>query len=310
MSTLSVISPLTALPPAPNRRMGDQQRFDEMAFASLKAQEKMVAELNADFIPAFNAALPAVNDAFVNRDAILGAAAQAQTAMQARAGAESARDKAEDWADKSTGMQVEAGRYSARHWSDVARAAAGETANQRVQRSWNIEQAVAEGGTLTFPPGMTYTPGADTLSLSFAGLDLYPGLQYEEMGEKGVPSSQVRLLFTVPAGSALHAYVIAGPAGEADTPTPGMAQKIEAVAWTLQAPVMAEGLVELPEPLRYRPGYSELRLSAMGTQLYVDQQFAEFGDGTATSNLFRIKYALKAGTELYAVIMSNFYAKE
>lgn len=49
------LSTLSALPSPPNRFVGDQERFDEMAFQSLKAQEKMVNEdLNKTFIPALN----------------------------------------------------------------------------------------------------------------------------------------------------------------------------------------------------------------------------------------------------------------
>lgn len=309
-NTFTQLVPLTPLPDPPDRRMSDQARFDQAAHASLKAQQAMVEEFNGGLIRDINAVLPSVQAVCDNLPLVQSAPENAATALAARLGAEAARDKAAAWADKPSGVQVEAGRYSALHWSEVARAAAGETTNQRVQRSWTTAADIADGGALDLPVGMTYTPGMNTLSLSFMGLDLYPGLQYEEMGDKGVPSSRVKLLFAAPKGVEFRAYVIAGPAGEADTPTPGMAQKIETRAWTLTDDVMAEGLVQLPSPLRYRPGYAELRLSAMGLQLFVDQQFSEFGDGTASSDMFRLKFPLKAGAELYAVVMTNFYTKE
>lgn len=297
---MDVMMPLTPLPPAPDRRIGDQRRFDEAAYASLKGQERMVAELNEGFIPPFNAALPAVLDAYDHREVILASPDNARRA-------EEARDKAEAWADAPVGVLVETGRHSAFHWSEVARAAAGETAKQRVQRAWALTGDIADGGVLTLPVGMTYTAGMATLSLSYRGVELYPGYQYEERGERGTPSSEVILRFDAAAGSLIRAYVIAGPAGESDAPTPGTAQKLAAAAWTLERAVIAEGIISLPAPLAYRPGYSELRLSARGLTLYAGEHFAEVGTGTATSNAVRIKFPLAAGTQMHAVIMSNVY---
>ncbi|MFC0268579.1 hypothetical protein [Kushneria aurantia] len=49
------------------------------------------------------------------------ASASASTASQSAAAAENARQKSRQWADASTGTEIEPGRYSARHWADAAR---------------------------------------------------------------------------------------------------------------------------------------------------------------------------------------------
>ena len=115
-----IILPLSPLPEPPNRKMADQERFDEAAYQSLKAQQKLVDELNRDFTPAFNAALPAVKDAFENRTIIHAAAGNAQRAEAGAARADEAADTARLWAEAPEGQLVDARGHSALHWAKTA----------------------------------------------------------------------------------------------------------------------------------------------------------------------------------------------
>lgn len=73
---------------------------------------------------------------------------------------------------------------------------------------WRLTQAVASGGTLTLPEGITYFPGHKSLMLFWGGAACAEGLCFEEIGAKDVSSSSVKLLFNAPQGAELEVRVL------------------------------------------------------------------------------------------------------
>lgn len=82
---------------------------------------------------------------------------------------------------------------------------------------WTLPALVAEGDLLTLPPGIGYYPGHCAVRLSWDGLVCHVGRNFEEVGEAGILSNAVRLLFNAPAGSEFQAEIMA----HADAPGAG-----------------------------------------------------------------------------------------
>ena len=69
---------------------------------------------------------------------------------------------------------------------------------------WTLDRDVRDGETLEFPDGVAgYFPGHHAVSLLWDGIDCHEGCQFEELGDPGVRSRAVRLLFDAHAGSEL-----------------------------------------------------------------------------------------------------------
>lgn len=78
----------------------------------------------------------------------------------------------------------------------------------RKESVWELEKGQLEGEDLALP--VSYIPGIHALALSWDGLRLHPGVNFQEQGEVGKPSSVVKLLFPAHAGSEFSAHVLAG----------------------------------------------------------------------------------------------------
>lgn len=75
------------------------------------------------------------------------------------------------------------------------------------EETWTLESDLASGDTLTLPNDLTYLVGRHHLRLSWNGLLLYPGRQFEEAGDSDTSSKTVRVLMPMSAGDELDAWV-------------------------------------------------------------------------------------------------------
>lgn len=129
------------------------------------------------------------------RDAAEGAAARAEAA---RAGAGAERERAGSEADRA-----------AREADRAAGAATLGVGAENLEAVWRLDADAAAGDALNFPDGVVYFPGRNMLRLSYDGVELYRGPQYEEMGEKDRASSSVRMLIPLTAGAVMRAWSVA-----------------------------------------------------------------------------------------------------
>ena len=135
------------------------------------------------------------------------AARQANLAKQRADRAENAAQDAED--------SARAADCAARRATDKAEAIMAQMVDG-VTASWTTDTEIARGGLLTLPPNCGYYPGHHAVSLSWDGLVCHIGQQFEETGEPGALSHDVRLLFAAPAMSDWQARIAAHavPAGD------------------------------------------------------------------------------------------------
>ena len=84
---------------------------------------------------------------------------------------------------------------------------------------WTVSEASEAGDVITLP--LYYLVGRNHLRLSWNGLLLYPGRQFEEVGEPDAASNSVRVLMPMQVGDELDAWV--GALGNGD-----VAEAIEA----------------------------------------------------------------------------------
>lgn len=140
---------------------------------------------------------------------------RAEAAEAAQAGAEAARDEAGEHArearDAAQQAACAADRAASKAEDVMARMADGKIS------VWTLPNLVAEGDLLTLPPGIGYYPGHCAVRLSWDGLVCHVGRNFEEVGEAGILSNAVRLLFNAPAGSEFQAEIMA----HADAPGAG-----------------------------------------------------------------------------------------
>lgn len=80
--------------------------------------------------------------------------------------------------------------------------------------TWTISGASAAPVVLRLPNDMTYVAGKDHLRMSWNGLVLMQPYEYEEVGEVGAPSNQIRLNLDLSAGDVLNAWTVPYAAGE------------------------------------------------------------------------------------------------
>ena len=128
-----------------------------------------------------------------------------------------ARDRAETAAKKAASSEDEAGKQAARaeDEADRAKAEADRAANaailgtqaENLEAVWRMDTDIPAGGTLALP--VFYFAGRNMLHLSYDGVELYRGPQYEETGEKDELSSSVKMLIPLSRGTVMHAWAVA-----------------------------------------------------------------------------------------------------
>lgn len=80
--------------------------------------------------------------------------------------------------------------------------------------TWTISGAAAAPVVLRLPNGMTYVAGKDHLRMSWNGLVLMQPYEYEEVGEAGASSNQIKLNLGLRAGDVLNAWTVPYASGE------------------------------------------------------------------------------------------------
>ena len=130
-----------------------------------------------------------------------------------------ARDQAEAAAGEAADYGAEARTQADRAESEADRARdEADRAAQAAQLGagaanleavWTLAEAVAAGESLDLP--VVYFPGRNMLHLSYDGVELYRGPQYEEIGEPGADarSSAVRMRIPLGRGTVMRAWAIA-----------------------------------------------------------------------------------------------------
>ncbi len=128
-----------------------------------------------------------------------------------------ARDRAETAAKKAASSEDEAGKQAdrAEDEADRAKTEADRAAQaavlgvgaENLDAVWKLDAEIPAGETLELP--LFYFAGRNMLHLSYDGVELYRGVQYEEIGEKDEHASSVKTLIPLPAGTVMHAWAVA-----------------------------------------------------------------------------------------------------
>lgn len=105
--------------------------------------------------------------------------------------------------------------------------------------TWTISGASVAPAVLRLPNNMTYVAGKDHLRMSWNGLVLMQPYEYEEVGEVGAPSNQIKLNLGLSAGDVLNAWTVPYAAGE-----PSETQQ--------QIAVLQDALAELSRKVVYK----------------------------------------------------------
>lgn len=105
--------------------------------------------------------------------------------------------------------------------------------------TWTISGASAAPVVLRLPNAMTYVAGKDHLRMSWNGLVLMQPYEYEEVGEVGASSNQIRLNLDLSVGDVLNAWTVPYAAGE-----PSETQQ--------QIAVLQDALAELSRKVVYK----------------------------------------------------------
>lgn len=171
---------------------------------------------------------------FEARDEAENAAAQAgQSAKEAKASAaETAEIKADALREVREEGEAQSGRLKnladgyvltfereverASQEADRAEAAADRAESSmtlgegvtNVERTYVLQQAIAAGDTVTLE-GFAYYVGRATLRLNWEGVELFRGVQFEEVGTDGAVSHDVKFLTDIPLGDRLNAWAVA-----------------------------------------------------------------------------------------------------
>lgn len=168
-------------------------------------------------------------------------------------------------------------------------------------KTFNVD--TSSGSTITLPSGIQYVVGMNHLRLSLNGTILYPGQQYEEVGQSSHLSTQVKLLFPAKANDRLEVWVI--PIGgtideETGEVTPEAGVACNAETWTLTAAITAGTAITLPNSMKYVAGKKHLRLSWNGILLIPVIDWNETGVTGAESTQIKVNFNLEAGDALNA----------
>lgn len=105
--------------------------------------------------------------------------------------------------------------------------------------TWTISGASVAPAVLRLPNNMTYVAGKDHLRVSWNGLVLMPPYEYEEVGEVGAPSNQIKINFDLSANDTLNAWTVPYASGE-----PSETQQ--------QIAVLQDALAELSRKVVYK----------------------------------------------------------
>lgn len=92
----------------------------------------------------------------------------------------------------------------------------------------DVEKTIPAGTVITLPEGtrgnqLVYFVGEGMLRLGCNGVQMYSGDQFEEVGNPGMVSSQIKVLFDVEAGSRLNIFIISRTAHISVVPGSGLA---------------------------------------------------------------------------------------
>ena len=121
-----------------------------------------------------------------------------------------ARDRAETAAKKAASSEDEARNQADRAEKEADRAANAAilgTQAENLEAVWRMDTDIPAGGTLALP--VSYFAGRNMLHLSYDGVELYRGPQYEETGERDELSSSVKMLIPLSRGTVMHAWAVA-----------------------------------------------------------------------------------------------------
>ena len=80
--------------------------------------------------------------------------------------------------------------------------------------TWTIGGASVAPAVLRLPNNMTYVAGKDHLRMSWNGLVLMPPYEYEEVGEVGAPTNQIKINFDLSVNDVLNAWTVPYAAGK------------------------------------------------------------------------------------------------
>lgn len=121
-----------------------------------------------------------------------------------------ARDRAEAAAGKAAASETEAEKQADRAKAEADRAANAAilgTQAENLEAVWTLDADTPAGGALALP--VSYFAGRNMLHLSYDGVELYRGAQYEEIGERDELSSSVKMLISLSRGTVMHAWAVA-----------------------------------------------------------------------------------------------------
>lgn len=77
-----------------------------------------------------------------------------------------------------------------------------------LERTYSFPQGVKAGQTITLE-GLLYYVGRNALRLNWEGVELFRGVQFEEIGQDGKQSDKVKLLIAIPANNRLNVWSVA-----------------------------------------------------------------------------------------------------
>lgn len=98
------------------------------------------------------------------------------------------------------------------------------------EEAWTLEAAVEAGGEITFPKKLSYVVGRHHLRVSWNGLVLFPGKQFDEVGDADTASSKIKSLMPMSVGDELDVWVGALGTGNVDEAIITAAEARDAVA--------------------------------------------------------------------------------
>ena len=109
--------------------------------------------------------------------------------------------------------------------------------------TWTVAEEVTADTEITIPNGLQYMVGRKHLRVSWNGLMLYPGENWDEVGEADAMSSKIKVHFGLSVGDVMDAWVASLGAG-------GVTEAIEA------ANAASDAVAELSRKVVYKDAES------------------------------------------------------